>query len=65
MTTMDKATANAIVGQLSHAVKVLEQGRAYGIRVVATPSCIDGLSLSDHPDRDRVIANIFVDKRPS
>ena len=54
----DKATADAIIGQLSQAIPVLMQGRALGIRVTATQSAIDGLLQSSHPDTAQVVANL-------
>lgn len=57
---LNKATADAIIEQLSGATGVLTEGRKWGIRVVATPECIEGLMQSDHPARDAVVANILV-----
>lgn len=56
--TIDKTLANTTIEQLSHAFGVLQQGRSFGIRVIATPECLEGLKLADHPERDAVIANI-------
>lgn len=58
MTTLDKAQADSTIDQLAHALDVLMCGRVYGIRVIATPACLEGLMQSDHPDRDVVVANI-------
>lgn len=58
MTKLDKAQADSTIDQLAHALDFLTRGRSYGIRVIATAECIEGLMQSDHPDRDVVIANI-------
>jgi hypothetical protein len=56
----DKQTANNIVNQLRHAMGVLTQGRAHGIRVVATEEACEALLASGHPDAALVVANLVV-----
>lgn len=58
MKTFSKTEADATIDQLAHALDVLKQGRSFGIRVIATPECIEALMQSDHPDRDAVVSNI-------
>lgn len=58
---IDKPTANSLIDQLAHVLPLLTQGRACGIRVIATRECIDGLMQSDRPERNVVIANIAID----
>jgi hypothetical protein len=60
---IDEQTANSIIDQLAHALPLLAEGRKFGIRVIATEECIEGLSQSDRKERDDVIANIAVSGR--
>ena len=57
---LDQQTAHEIVRQLSSAMGVLTQGRAHGIRVVATEDACNALLASGHPDAAAVTANLVV-----
>lgn len=58
---IDKQVADSIISQLAGAKQLLAQGRAFGIRIVATAEAIEGLRQASHPDTDQAIANIKVD----
>lgn len=60
----DEVTADEIIGQLAAATQILEQGRAFGIRIVASSDALDALEQSSHPDKDRVIGNILCLNNP-
>lgn len=58
---IDQQQADDLVQQLSGAIHLLERGRAFGIRVVATDEAIAGLLQSSHPDTQRIVSNIKLD----
>lgn len=59
--SFDKGIADLIVRNLSGAKEILEQGRSFGVRIVATEDAVKSLSQSNHPDKDLVLSLICVE----
>jgi hypothetical protein len=55
----DKATADAIIEQLSTVSSVIENGRLFEIRLGASPASFEALEQSTHPEKDKVLAQIM------
>ena len=57
---IDEKMADSLIEQLSEIQPVLEQGRAFGIRVVMTREAWNALLDSKNPKTEGVVSNVVV-----